>query len=54
MLKKNRPDSRSYQDLGEYYTVNLNANAEEDKHIDLEEWAREEGLLADHESLESE
>jgi hypothetical protein len=53
MLKSARPDTRSYHDLGPFYTVN-DRNVVEHKNVelaDLENWARESGVLKPFEAL---
>jgi hypothetical protein len=51
-LKKCRQDSRWFSDLGEYYAVNIELNSVSAKHVDLEVWAKELGVLKDYEKLE--
>lgn len=48
-LKKCRFDSRWYNDLGNYYTVHIRTNAIDSRHVDLEQWGRECGVLRDYE-----
>lgn len=50
-LKKCREDSRWYNELGEHYTVDVELNCVNAKHVDLEAWARELGVLKDFESV---
>ena len=52
MLKKSREDSRWLSDLGDYYIVNATNNTIASAHINLEELAKEEGLLKPFEELE--
>lgn len=52
ILKKCRFDSRWYNDLGDYYTVDAQFNAIRDRQVPLEAWAREMGLLQPWEQLE--
>jgi hypothetical protein len=40
--------------LGRYYTVDVNRNTIESSHIDLEEWAKNEGVIKSWETLEAE
>lgn len=51
ILKKCRFDSRWYNDFGSYYTVNQ-FNAISATHMDLEDWARELGVMQPWERLE--
>ncbi len=43
--------SRWFRDCGRYYLVDLNFNAIRDSHIDLEAFAREEGVLKPFEAM---
>jgi len=49
-LRKCPSQSRWFNNLGEYYTVNQNMNVRA-QHIPLELWAREYGVLKDYEEL---
>jgi hypothetical protein len=51
VLKKCRPDSQWYHDLGDYYGVDLRRNAVVYQHRGLEEFGRELGVLRDFEEL---
>lgn len=51
-LRKLRGD-RWWADFGSYYTVDWNTGGLCDRHIDLEEYGREVGALAEWESLEA-
>jgi len=51
VLKKCRPDSRWYHDLGAYYGVGVRTNSICYQHIDLEEFGRELGVLRPFEAL---
>lgn len=44
VLRKCKADSRWYQELGEYYAVSA-SNEVSHKDVNLEEWARESGVL---------
>ncbi len=50
-LRRCRRDSRSFDDLGEYYIVSTRENYIVDTHIDLETYAKDMGLLAEYEQL---
>lgn len=50
-LKKTRPDSKWINDLGDYYLVHTLLNTIEAQHINLDEFAREIGVLADFEKI---
>ena len=50
-LRRCRADSPAANELGRYYTIDLHAGRVEAKHIELDELARELGVLADHEEL---
>lgn len=50
-LRKCREGTRSYQDLGEYYAIDVRHNAVRDTHIDLEGVSREAGLLKPFEEM---
>ena len=52
ILKKCRADTRSYQDLGDFYLVNIYQNAVYGQHINLEGLGQELGVLQDWEELE--
>jgi hypothetical protein len=49
-LHKTRGD-RSWSDLGPFYTIDWNSNVIGDTHINLEQYGREVGALAERESL---
>jgi hypothetical protein len=51
MVKKTRPQGRARIDLGEFYLVNWRINGVADKNIDLEDYGREYGVLADYEEV---
>lgn len=51
VLRKTRSNSRWINDLGDYYLVDELRNTIEAQHINLEDFAREEGVLADNEVL---
>ncbi len=51
-LKKCREGSRGFSTLGEYYTVDFSRNTVSDSQIDLSDYAKKLGVLADHEVLE--
>jgi hypothetical protein len=53
-LRKCPQQSRWFNELGEYYTVNLSSNFITAKHISLEQWARECGVLKGYEELAEE
>lgn len=46
-----KEDSRWFRDFGRFYLVDLNSNSLRDSHIDLEEWARGEGVLKPFEAM---
>ena len=48
-----RTDSRWFNDLGRYYSVNLNRNSIEAQGFDLEQWGRVLGLLKAYEILDT-
>ena len=50
-LHKNRPDSRSFQFLGTYYTVDTYTNTIVKIQMDLEKWARDEKVMHPNEKL---
>jgi hypothetical protein len=50
-LKTNRSE-RWYQNLGDYYVVNVERNFIVETHIDLEDYGRKVGVLKDWEKLE--
>jgi hypothetical protein len=49
-LRKTRGD-RAWSDLGSFYTIDWNSNVIGDTHINLEQYGREVGALAERESL---
>ena len=53
IVKKCRPDSRSYHDLGDYYMVDLRSNGVlfHYKNLDLSKLAKELELLKPYEEL---
>lgn len=51
-LKKCRADSRWYNDMGQYFAVQLDGNAVRERHIDLEALARKAGVLRGFEVLD--
>jgi hypothetical protein len=51
MLRRCRQDSRNYDQLGDYYMVNLNSNGIFKMQCELEEEARELGVLGEWEVL---
>ena len=51
VLRRCRQDSRNYDDLGDYYMVNLNSNGIFKVQCELEEEAREHGVLGEWEVL---
>lgn len=51
-LKKCRSDSPWYNDMGQYYAVELGGNAVRERHIELEAWARKAGVLRGFEVLD--
>lgn len=52
-LKKSKPNSRLFQDLGQYYVVDVRRNAIAAKGCDLVALARDLGVIAGWERLES-
>jgi len=50
-LKRCREDSRWFNELGRYYTVNVSINGITDKHVDLEKLGRKMGVLSEYETL---
>ena len=50
-LRRCRVGSRSYHELGDYYTINWRGNWIASKDVDLERLARELGVLKDYEEL---
>ena len=46
--------NRSRREVGDYYEVDLNRNAIVAMHVDLEDYARELGVLTEWERLEEE
>jgi hypothetical protein len=52
MLKRCRQDSRNHDELGDYYMVNLNSNGIFKVQCELEEEARELGVLGEWEVLD--
>jgi hypothetical protein len=54
IVKKTRPDSRAWSDLGDYYVLDLNRNLIVDRRLDvddLEKMGREKKVLADWERV---
>lgn len=51
MLKSARVDSRTFQDLGAYYVIDIKRNFVTAKDIDLEALGKELGVLKDYEEL---
>jgi len=51
-LRRCREDSRSFHNLGHYYVVDLSLNCVVASHCDLEQLARETGVLKDWETIE--
>lgn len=51
-IKKCRADSRAYRDLGTYYVIDSYRNLITDTDIDLELWAREQGVLGGWEAID--
>lgn len=54
LLRKCRPDSRWYRDLGDYYFVDMSTNGVMTKDWNIHnliEWAREEGILKPFEEV---
>ncbi len=51
VLKRCKPTSRWFEELGRYYAVNAQSGVE-CTHQDLESWAREEGILRPFERVE--
>lgn len=54
ILRKSRPDSSAWYELGEYYTLDLRYGAVVLRHINLETEARQLGVLRDAEQLAEE
>ncbi len=55
VLKKCRPDSRAYNDLGDYFVVDINRNVVIERKldsVDLQSMGRAKKVLADWEELE--
>lgn len=52
MLKRCRQDSHNHDELGDYYMVNLNSNGIFKVQCELEEEARELGVLGEWEVLD--
>lgn len=50
-IRRCRPESRAFPSLGRYYTIDLATARVIRKGIDLEQYARELGLLRDDEEL---
>ena len=51
VVKKARPGSRAFNELGEYYAINTGSNVVTATHIDLEKWGREVGALKPYEEV---
>jgi hypothetical protein len=51
VLKKSRVNSPFIHPLGEYYTVDLSANAVSVTHVDVEDMARDMGVLKPYEEI---
>jgi len=51
-LRKTRPGTRRYQDLGLYYTENPLRNTIVGHHLDIEGIARELDVIGSHEEVE--
>ena len=45
-VRRCRDDSRDHHELGDYYLVDVSLNAVIEKHVDLEQLAREVGAQA--------
>ena len=52
-LRRCRPDSRWSNELGYYYALDISRNAITSKHVDLEDWGREMGVLKPYEKLDT-
>lgn len=52
-LKKSR-SQRMRQDVGDWYVLDVNHNCIVDRYLNLEDYARELEVLADHEVMEQE
>ena len=53
-LRKSRPGSRQQQNVGDYYVIDVNANAVVWSYVNLEAYAEELGVLAAYECLNGE
>ena len=51
VVKKCREDSRAYYELGDYYILGISVGGINEKNIDLEDYGRELGCLADYEEM---
>ena len=52
-LRKTRPNSRWFHNLGEFYRIDLRDNRSEGTHLSLTNVALELGVLAENERVES-
>lgn len=52
-LKKCRQGSRSHSTLGDYYVIDIPLHVVTHSWVNIEEWARESGLMAEWEELEN-
>lgn len=50
-LRKCRTSSRCYRELGDYYLVDMNAGMIRSQHVNLENLARESGVLKTWEEI---
>ncbi len=50
-VRKCRINTSGHGELGDFYAVDLNCNTVTAKHVDLETWGRELGVLAGFEAV---
>jgi hypothetical protein len=53
VIRACKETSRWFNDLGRYYEDNAQRNAVEAKHVNIEAWAREVGVLKPFEAMEA-
>lgn len=53
IIRKCRENSSGFSYLGRYHEVDVYKNTVTATHVDLESWAKEEGVLKDYETVET-
>jgi len=53
VLRICREDTRGFNELGRYYSIDTSRNLVASKNIDLEQWGRELGVLKAYETLDT-